>query len=219
MVLSSIFTPEILSFPNIPTTGGQFGFTFNFPCDYRRRAKTLYIERIELPLSFDTTRNQFVTYLDPGCGHFNISGGISILSTTYETGVITNVPILNDDKGILTIQDASHSSVTFSVEEFLTPNNWIIEVSICGSFYKSYSYAYTPWLTKMEGLLNDNGGNMVFIGNHLRPKYNATGTFGNKAIKCFTTNSPKNITCTIPSRKSYGSLGYNIPFTITIDGE
>ncbi|KAM9999420.1 hypothetical protein ACTFIY_004515 [Dictyostelium cf. discoideum] len=214
------FTPELPSFPKIPTTGGEFGF--------------------------DTTRNQFVTFLDPGCGHFNISSeNIQILSTTYETCAITNTPILDDDKGILTIRgsnlyktsikiysdnivkdsnpigalDSSHSSVTFSVEEFLTPNNWIIEVSICGSFYKNYSYPYgLPVLTKMVGLPNDNGDNMVFTGNHLRSKYNVTGTFGNKNIECLTTNSSKNITCTIPTRKSYGSNGYNIPFTITIDG-
>ncbi|KAM9955387.1 hypothetical protein ACTFIR_011825 [Dictyostelium discoideum] len=219
--IDTIFTPEIPSFPNIPTTGGEF--------------------------DFDTSKNQFVTYLPPGCGPFNISSGnIQILSTTYESGAIPNAPILDDDKGILTIQgsnlyntsikiysnnfvkdtnpigalDASHSSVTFSVEEFLTPNNWTIEVSICGSFYKSYSYPYgLPELTKMEGVLNDNGGNMVFTGKHLRPKHNVTGTFGNKTIECLTTNSSKSITCTIPSRKSYGSLGYDIPVTITIDGE
>ncbi|KAM9955388.1 hypothetical protein ACTFIR_011826 [Dictyostelium discoideum] len=182
-----------------------------------------------LALSFDTSKNQFVTYLPPGCGPFNISSGnIQILSTTYESGAIPNEPILDDDKGILTIQgsnlyntsikiystnfvkdtnpigalDASHSSVIFSVEEFLTPNNWTIEVSI--------------WLTKMEGVLNDNGGNMVFTGKHLRPKHNVTGTFGNKTIECFTTNSSKSITCTIPSRKNYGFLGYDIPVTITI---
>ncbi|KAM9949855.1 hypothetical protein ACTFIT_011079 [Dictyostelium discoideum] len=103
---------------------------------------------------FDTSKNQFVTYLDPGCGPlYLISDNITIFSTTIESGAIPNVPILDDDKGILTIQgNASHSSVTFSVEEFLTPNNWTIEVSICGSFYKSYSYPYgLPVLTKMEG--------------------------------------------------------------------
>ncbi|KAM9955386.1 hypothetical protein ACTFIR_011824 [Dictyostelium discoideum] len=140
--------------------------------------------------------------------------GVQILNTTFETGAIPNLPILDYDKGILTIQgsnlydtsikiysnnivkdtnpigalDASHSSVTFSVEEFLTPNNWTIEVSICGSFYKSYSYLHLPVLTKMEGVLNDKGGIMVFTGNHLRPKYNVTGTFGNKNIGCLMTN-------------------------------
>nr|ACN71257.1 tgrB1 [Dictyostelium discoideum] len=240
------FTPEIPSFPNIPTTGGEFGFTFNFPCDYKRIVKQIQTEGSLLSLSFDTSKNQFVTYLDPGCGPFNISSdGIQILSTTYETGAIPNAPILDDDKGILTIQgsnlyntsikiysnnivkdtnpigalDASHSSVTFSAEEFLTPNNWTIEVSICGSFYKGYSYTYLPVLIKMEGVLNDNGGNMVFTGKHLRPKHNVTGTFGNKTIECLTTNSSKSITCTIPSRKNYGFLGYDIPVTITIDGE
>ncbi|KAM9956179.1 hypothetical protein ACTFIR_002890 [Dictyostelium discoideum] len=71
----------------------------------------------------------------------------------------------------------------------------------------------------MEGVLNDNGGVMVFTGKHLRPKHNVTGTFGNKTIGCITTNSSKSITCTIPSRKNYGSLGYDIPVTITIDSE
>ncbi|KAM9959038.1 hypothetical protein ACTFIR_000089 [Dictyostelium discoideum] len=240
------FTPEIPSFPNIPTIGGEFGFTFNFPCNYRRGARVVSKGKSVLALSFDTSKNQFVTYLPPGCGPFNISSGnIQILSTTYESGAIPNEPILDDDKGILTIQgsnlyntsikifstnfvkdtnpigalDASHSSVIFSVEEFLTPNNWTIEVSICDSFYKSYSYPYLPGLTKMEGVLNDNGGNMVFTGKHLRPKHNVTGTFGNKTIECFTTNSSKSITCTIPSRKNYGFLGYDIPVTITIDGE
>ncbi|KAM9955298.1 hypothetical protein ACTFIR_009688 [Dictyostelium discoideum] len=240
------FTPELPSFPNIPTTGGEFWFTFNFPCDYRRKARKIYKERNTLPLSFDTSKNQFVTRLDPGCGPLYLfSDNITILNTTFETGAIPNLPILGDDKGILTIQgsnlydtsikiysnnivkgtnpsgalDASHSSVTFSVEEFLTPNNWTIEVSICGSLYKSYSYPYLPMLTKMEGVLNDNGGNMVFTGKHLRPKHNVTGTFGNKTIECLTINSSKSITCTIPSRKNYGSLGYDIPVTITIDSE
>ncbi|KAM9956808.1 hypothetical protein ACTFIR_003542 [Dictyostelium discoideum] len=244
------FKPEIPSFPNIPTTGGEFEFTFNFPCNYFRKAKAIfneiYIPIIILPLSFDTSKNQFITYLTPGCGPIKlISEGVYVLNTTFETGVIPNVPILDDDKGILTIQgsnlyntsikiysnnivkdtnpsgalDASHSSVTFSAEEFLTPNNWTIEVSICDSFYKRYSYLHSPVLTKMEGVLNDNGGNMVFTGNHLRPKHNVTGTFGNKTIECITTNSSKSITCTIPSRKNYGSLGYDIPVTITIDGK
>ncbi|KAM9968347.1 hypothetical protein ACTFIW_002785 [Dictyostelium discoideum] len=244
------FTPEIPSFPNIPTTGGDFGFTFNFPCNYRRKTRIIYREvnekRVKFDFSFDTSKNQFVTYLAPECGSlYLISDEVHILNTTFETGVIPNVPILDDDKGILTIQgsnlyntsikiysnnivkdtnpigalDASHSSVTFSAEEFLTPNNWTIEVSICGSFYKSYSYPNFPMLAKMEGVLNDNGGNMVFTGNHLRPKHNVTGTFGNKTIECLTTNSSKSITCTIPSRKSYGSLGYDIPVTVTIDGE
>ncbi|KAM9968349.1 hypothetical protein ACTFIW_002787 [Dictyostelium discoideum] len=240
------FTPEITSFPNIPTTGGEFEFTFNFPCNYRRKARTIFTERNVLPLSFDTSKNQFVTYLAPGCGSLYFFGdGVSIFNTTYETGAIPNVPILDDDKGILTIQgsnlyntsikiysnsivkdtnpigalDASHSSVIFSAEEFLTPNNLTIEVSICGSFYKSYTYPYLPVLTKMVGLLNNKGGSVVFIGNHLRPKYNVTGTFGDKTIECFTTNSSKSITCTIPSLKSYGSLGYDIPITITVDGK
>ncbi|EAL67148.1 hypothetical protein DDB_G0280693 [Dictyostelium discoideum AX4] len=240
------FTPEIPSFPNIPTTGGEFGFTFNFPCTYKRTVKEIGTERTLLSLSFDTSKNQFVTYLDPGCGALNLFfENIQILNSTFETGAIPNVPILDDDKGILTIQgrnlyntsikiystnilkdtnpigalDTSHSSVTFSAEEFLTPNNWTIEVSICGSFYKSYSYPYLPVLIKMEGALNDNGCNMVFTGKHLRPKHNVTGTFGNKTIECLTTNSSKSITCTIPSLKSYGSLGYDIPVTITIDGE
>ncbi|KAM9958953.1 hypothetical protein ACTFIR_000004 [Dictyostelium discoideum] len=190
------FTPEITSFPNIPTTGGEFEFTFNFPCDYRRKARRIFTE-------------------------------INILNTTFGIGAIPNAPILDDDKGILTIQgsnlyntsikiystnfvkdtnpigalDASHSSVIFSVEEFLTPNNWTIEVSICGSFYKSYSYPYLPVLTKMVGVLNNKGGSVVFIGNHLRPKYNVT---------VFTT---------LRCLKSYGSLGYDIPITITVDGE
>ncbi|KAM9993068.1 hypothetical protein ACTFIY_010537 [Dictyostelium cf. discoideum] len=240
-------TPELPSFPNIPTTGGKLWFTYNFPCFISRGIKPIFSESSNLNASFDLSRNQFFAIFPPGCGALNIftNKNVSILSTTYETGTIPNVPILDDDKGILTIQgsnlyktsikiystnivkntnpsgalDASHSSVTFSVEEFLTPNNWIIEVSICGSFYKNYSYLHSPVITKMEGVLNDNGGNMVFIGNHLRPKYNVTGTFGNKTIECFTTNSSKSITCTIPSRKIYGSLGYDIPFTITIDGE
>nr|ACN71245.1 tgrB1 [Dictyostelium discoideum]ACN71256.1 tgrB1 [Dictyostelium discoideum] len=240
------FTPEIESFPNIPTTGGEFGFTFNFPCKYLGDIKVIKMNDASLDVRFDTSKNQFVVRFAPQCGALILYNEENmIFNTTFETGAISNVPILDDDKGILTIQgsnlyntsikiystnivkdtnpsgalDASHSSVTFSVEEFFTPNNWIIEVSICGSFYKNYSFPYLPMLIKMEGVLNDNGGNMVFTGNHLRPKHNVTGTFGNKTIECFKTNSSKSITCTIPSRKNYGSLGYDIPVTITIDGE
>ncbi|KAM9999375.1 hypothetical protein ACTFIZ_002927 [Dictyostelium cf. discoideum] len=237
--------PEIVSFPNIPTTGGKFGLVVNFPCDYFYELKVIFINLGILNLGFNTSINQFFVDIKPGCGALNLSyDNKQIFSTTFETGTISNV-ILDDDKGILTIQgsnlynssikiystnivkdtnpigtlNASHSSVTFSVEEFLTPNNWIIEVSICDSFYRNYSYTYLPVLTKMEGVLNDNGGNMVFTGNHLRPKHNVTGTFGNKTIECLSTNSSKNITCTIPSRKNYSSGGYDIPVTITIDGE
>ncbi|KAM9955391.1 hypothetical protein ACTFIR_011829 [Dictyostelium discoideum] len=241
-----IFTPELPSFPNLSTTGGELWFTYNFPCLFSRKIKELSTESNFLNVSFDLGRNQFFAIFPSGCSALNLfSQGVSILNTTYETGAIPNAPILDEDKGILTIQgsnllktsikiysnnivrdnnpsgalDASHSSVIFSVEEFLTPNNWTIEVSICGSFYKSYSYPYLPVLTRMEGVLNDNGGVMVFTGNHLRPKHNVTGTFGNKTIECITTNSSKSITCTIPSRKNYGSLGYDIPVKITIDGE
>ncbi|KAM9955410.1 hypothetical protein ACTFIR_011848 [Dictyostelium discoideum] len=211
------FTPELPSFPNLSTTGGELWFTFDFPCLFSRNIKELSTETVFLNVSFDLGRNQFFAIFPPGCSALNLfSKGVSVLNTTYQTGAIPNAPILDDDKGILTIQgsnllktsikiysnnivrdtnpigalDASHSSVTFSVEEFLTPNNWTIEVSICGSFYKSYSFPYgLPELTKMEGLLNDNGGVMVFTGNHLRPKHNVTGTFGNKTIECITTNS------------------------------
>ncbi|KAM9993067.1 hypothetical protein ACTFIY_010535 [Dictyostelium cf. discoideum] len=70
----------------------------------------------------------------------------------------------------------------------------------------------------IHGLPYTSKFSLVFTGNHLRPKHTVTGTFGNKTIECLTTNSSKSITCTIPSRKSYGSLGYDIPVTITIDG-
>ncbi|KAM9985184.1 hypothetical protein ACTFIZ_008732 [Dictyostelium cf. discoideum] len=232
----NIFIPQIPSFPILPTTGGEFCVKY-----LNGNPKNLVIF-----FDFDKSRNQFLAKIRPSCGAFNLFYQTNlVLNKTYETGAISNAPILDDDKGILNIQgsnlyntsikiystnvvkdanpigklDDSHSSVTFSVEEFLTPNNWIIEVSICGSFYKNYSYPYLPVLTKMEGVLNDNGGNMVFTGNHLRPKHNVTGTFGNKTIGCLTTNSSKSITCTIPSRKTYGSRGYDIPVTITIDGE
>ncbi|KAM9956178.1 hypothetical protein ACTFIR_002889 [Dictyostelium discoideum] len=102
------FTPELPSFPNLSTTGGELWFTFNFPCLFSRKIKQLSTEGNFLNVSFDLGRNQFFAIFPPGCSALNlISQGVSILNTTYETGAIPNVPILDDDKGILTIQGSN----------------------------------------------------------------------------------------------------------------
>ncbi|KAM9996898.1 hypothetical protein ACTFIZ_001848 [Dictyostelium cf. discoideum] len=151
-----------------------------------------------------------------GEGSFIIKGSnlfnTSIEIIRYQNDIYTN------DTQVGTIND-DHTEVKFSINEARYQGQWKINVNICDTFYGGYIFRFSPELIRMEGVLNDIGGNITFTGNHLRPKHNVTGTFGNKSIKCFNTDSSKSITCTLPTRKNYGFLGYNIPLTVTIDGE
>ncbi|KAM9951518.1 hypothetical protein ACTFIT_002198 [Dictyostelium discoideum] len=149
-------------------------------------------------------------------GSFTFKGS-NLFNTTIEI-----FSLQNDTKASRrefgTINDA-HTEVKFSINETSYRSEWKINVKICDTFYSEYYFSFSPKPIRMEGVLNNNGGNITFTGNYLRSKQNVTGTFGNKVIECFNTNSSKSITCTHPTRKDYGFLGYNIPLTVTIDGE
>ncbi|EAL71642.2 IPT/TIG domain-containing protein [Dictyostelium discoideum AX4] len=167
---------------------------------------------------FDATYEMGSIPVDPlldGEGSFTIKGS-NLFNTSIE--IFSKNDIYSNRKEFGIIND-DHTEVKFSINEARYQGLWKIDVKICDTFYRSYTFSFSPELIRMEGVLNNNGGNVTFTGNHLRSKQNVTGTFGNKRIECFNTNSSKSITCTLPTRKNYGFLGYNIPLTVTIDGE
>ncbi|KAM9968309.1 hypothetical protein ACTFIW_002747 [Dictyostelium discoideum] len=223
------FTPQIPSFPIIPTTGGDFSFTYNFP----------------LP-TFNSNQNNFNITIPQGCGilKFYSNQMINFFNATYENAIILNKPVL-DGEGSLIIKgsnlyktkikiisnenvsndspngviDSTHSNVIFPLPESRYQGNWRVDVMICDYLYKSFNYQLLPFIKEFEGLLNENGGNITLIGNNLRSIYNVTGFFGNKNIDCFSRDSSNNVICYLPSFMESGSIGYDIPLTINIDGK
>ncbi|KAM9956232.1 hypothetical protein ACTFIR_002943 [Dictyostelium discoideum] len=81
-----------------------------------------------------------------------------------------------------------------------------VDVMICDYLYKSYNYQLLPFIKEFEGLLNENGGNVTLIGNNLISIYNVTGFLNN-------------VICYLPSFMESGTIGYDIPLTINIDGK
>ncbi|KAN0028529.1 hypothetical protein ACTFIV_010375 [Dictyostelium citrinum] len=244
------FKPEIPSFPIIPTTGGTFSFTYNFPCTSGLRdAKGIIILNKTVFPVFDAGSGQFSISIGQGCGvllfnYLNEFANLNFFNASYQTGAIPNKPTL-DGEGNFIIQgsnlfstsikinsngtlvyanssgdiDGTHSTVTFYAPETKYQGSWTIDVTICGTFYNSYSYTFLPLLVGMEGVLNDNGGNVTFTGLYLRPRYNVSGVFGTKKIPCYSTGYPKNVICTLPNRRDSNSSGYDIPLSVTIDGK
>ncbi|KAN0025551.1 hypothetical protein ACTFIU_001828 [Dictyostelium citrinum] len=246
------FTPEITSFPIMPTTGGIFSFTYNFPCTFSiNDIKPIFLSDInQVNPEFDFDRKMFNISISEGCGtqplYFKNAANVlnNIFNASYQTGSISNSPTLDGDGNFIikgsnlyktsikinsndTIEnaypspniDASHSTIKFSIPESKYQGSWTIEVTICNTFYRSYSYTFSALLVGMTGVLNDNGGNITFTGYHLRSKNNITGVFGTKKIPCYSTTFSNNVTCTLPNRHDSNSTGYDIPLTLTIDGK
>ncbi|KAN0030738.1 hypothetical protein ACTA71_009379 [Dictyostelium dimigraforme] len=246
---STIIVPEISSFPTMPTIGGNFNFTYNFPC-YSLLAKIKFISIKEITIipKYDPNLGQFNASIGPGCGILNFMfqsiSLVNYFNASYAVGAISGKPILEEGNftiygsnlyqttikiySSVPIENSSpisapdpttHSNIIFSIPESKYQGEWNISVSICGEFYDFYYYSFSPIINKMEGTLNDNGGNMTFTGKYLRPKSTITGSFGGKIITCFPTGSSKSVICTLPARKDSGSTGYDIPLTVTIDGK
>ncbi|KAM9985260.1 hypothetical protein ACTFIZ_008782 [Dictyostelium cf. discoideum] len=242
------FTPQIPAFPIIPTTGGNFNFTYNFPCTYvMKDIKYIYLNRVITVIpTFNSDQNNFNITIPEGCGNLEFYSNqmINFFNTTYEKGIIENKPFF-DGEGSLIIKgsnllkttikiisnenvsndspigviDSSHSNVLFQIPDSRYQGNWRIDVMICGDLYASYDYQLLPLLNKFEELLNENGGNITLIGNNLRSRYNVTGIFGNKSIDCYSMDSSNKVICNLPSLIESGSIGYDIPLIINIDGK
>ncbi|KAM9993361.1 hypothetical protein ACTFIZ_011312 [Dictyostelium cf. discoideum] len=239
------FLPEIPSLPSVPTTGQSLNFTYNYPCtSVFGRIKPLNIgNQVVTPSNVIGSLDLFTMKILQGCGDLILSSDSRVIyNTSYQTGVIPNKPTI-DDQGNINIQgsnlyntqikinsndpvenlnptgklDATHSTIVFSLPESQYQGNWTIDVTICEVFYKSYLYTFLPIITIMEGVLNDNGGNITFTGDHLsvNPTTTISGHFGGKPIDCFS-GTPKSVICTIPSRSEYGGSGYDVPLNVTI---
>ncbi|KAN0030742.1 hypothetical protein ACTA71_009385 [Dictyostelium dimigraforme] len=240
------FIPEIPSFPVVPTTGGNVGFVYNFPCGYLfNNIKPIFFGTSRFVPKFDPNSNLFNMTMPPGCGiinfDYNILGyNFNILNTTYQAGSIKEVGI--DGEGNFIIQGSNlfntlikikgdrvandspvgnigitHSNVTFKIPESRYQGDWIIDVKICNSHYDSFGFKIRPTLNEFKGGLNKNGGHAIFAGNYLRSRSKVTATFGNRFINCSSTGSSKNVACNIPSFNDFGSTGINISLSVTID--
>ncbi|KAK5584084.1 hypothetical protein RB653_005691 [Dictyostelium firmibasis] len=237
------FFPEIEPFPAIPTTGGDIEFVFNFPCTSEVMLKEILLlnQSNRVGIGFNNETGKAIVTVPRGCGSFNIYSfptGSLLYRASYQNGTIEGTPTLSE--GLFTVSgrnlfdtainvsnnieninifltatpNDNHSTVVFSIFEARFQGNWTIIVTICNMNSKTYSYQYFPTLSGMEGVLNDNGGNMTFKGTNLRPNNQVVGSFNNKTINCFETGLSTSIVCTLPTRKNSGSVGYDVPLYI-----
>ncbi|KAM9979400.1 hypothetical protein ACTFIY_008655 [Dictyostelium cf. discoideum] len=160
---------QISLFPKIPTTGGNLSFNINLPYWLNGEVKTIFIESFKSNPIYNSTLDLFDILVPKGCRSNLFNTSIEIVS------IVSNDSEANPTY-VGTINDA-HTEAKISINEARYLGEWKINVKICDTFHSTYTFLISPELIRMEGVLNDNGGNITFTGNNLRYKQNISGTF------------------------------------------